>query len=241
MVDSLGDTEAMIAKTCELWGEAQANYEEFCFFTGLRPSEQIALGVSDCDMRNGTVSVSKARVDAHDKDYTKTGVDRIVELCPRALDCLKRQLALRAKLKLAGIVDHEKVFSHPSGKAFHCLQVQWRRWKRTQKALGLGQRDPYSARHTSVSWNLMVGKNPLWLAQQHGHSVAVRRFTRPGRRARRSPGRHERRSPAAPQGSLDVPLQVPSFSARPQCRAFSPRVRSLDHAVTGPLISVLQL
>lgn len=29
------------------------------------------------------------------------------------------------------------------------------------------------ARHTSVSWNLMVGKNPLWVAPQHGHSVAV--------------------------------------------------------------------
>ena len=30
---------------------------------------------------------------------------------------------------------------------------------------------PYNARHSSVSWNLMVGKNPLWVAKQHGHSV----------------------------------------------------------------------
>jgi len=22
-----------------------------------------------------------------------------------------------------------------------------------------------------MSWNLMIGKNPLWVAKQHGHSV----------------------------------------------------------------------
>ena len=60
-------------------------------------------------------------------DYTKTGVDRVVELCPRALDCLKRQLALRARLKLAGKVAHEKIFCHPDDSAFHDLQVQWKR------------------------------------------------------------------------------------------------------------------
>src|SRR5262249_49171815 len=34
-------------------------------------------------------------------------------------------------------------------------------------------RRPYTARQTSVSWNLMVGKNPLWVAKQHGHSIAT--------------------------------------------------------------------
>jgi hypothetical protein len=24
-----------------------------------------------------------------------------------------------------------------------------------------------------VSWNLMIGKNPLWVAKQHGHSVTT--------------------------------------------------------------------
>jgi len=28
-------------------------------------------------------------------------------------------------------------------------------------------------RHTSVTWNLMIGKNLLWVAQNHGHSGAV--------------------------------------------------------------------
>ncbi|HVX91196.1 MAG TPA: hypothetical protein VHC20_06260 [Candidatus Paceibacterota bacterium] len=34
-------------------------------------------------------------------------------------------------------------------------------------------RKPYTARHTSVSWNLMRGKNPLWVAEQHGHRIAT--------------------------------------------------------------------
>jgi hypothetical protein len=32
-------------------------------------------------------------------------------------------------------------------------------------------REPYNARHSSVTWNLMIGKNPLWVGKQHGHSV----------------------------------------------------------------------
>jgi flavorubredoxin len=32
-------------------------------------------------------------------------------------------------------------------------------------------REPYNARRASVSWNLMVGEDPLWVAKQHGHSV----------------------------------------------------------------------
>jgi hypothetical protein len=45
------------------------------------------------------------------------------------------------------------------------------RWRHTLKRLGLRYRKPYAARHTSVSWNLMIGKNPLYNARQHGHSV----------------------------------------------------------------------
>lgn len=29
------------------------------------------------------------------------------------------------------------------------------------------------ARHSSVSWNLMLGRNPLWIAKQHGHSITT--------------------------------------------------------------------
>jgi integrase len=80
-------------------GEGQGNYDEFRFFTGLRPPEQIASQVSDCDLTHGRISIDKARVMRLDKDRTRNSEDRIVELCPRALDVLKRQLLLRAQMK----------------------------------------------------------------------------------------------------------------------------------------------
>ena len=78
----------------------------------------------------------------------------MVELCPRALEVLKRQLAVRARLKLVGKINRENVFFRHDGS-----QVRYR--------------DPYSARHSCVSWNLMAGKNILWVAKQHGHSVST--------------------------------------------------------------------
>src|SRR5581483_48303 len=44
-------------------------------------------------------------------------------------------------------------------------------WRLSLKRTGIRRRRPYCARHSSVSWNLMIGKNPLWVAKQHGHSV----------------------------------------------------------------------
>jgi hypothetical protein len=37
----------------------------------------------------------------------------------------------------------------------------------------LRYRRPYTARHSSVSWNLMAGRNRLWVAKQHGHSICT--------------------------------------------------------------------
>jgi len=84
------DAEALIAAIHADWGEAQGNYDEFRFFTGLRPSEQIALAVTDFDATRGTLSVNKARVDGFNQSTTKTRQDRLFELCPRALAVLER-------------------------------------------------------------------------------------------------------------------------------------------------------
>jgi hypothetical protein len=39
--------------------------------------------------------------------------------------------------------------------------------------IDIRRRGPYHARHSSVTWQLMLGKNLLWVAKQHGHSVEV--------------------------------------------------------------------
>lgn len=59
------------------------------------------------------------------------------------------------------------------GEPWHDLQVQGRHWQRVMKALGLRYREPYQMRHTSATWNLMVGNNLLWVAENHGHSPFV--------------------------------------------------------------------
>jgi integrase len=109
-----------------------------------RPSDEIALELDDIDLARGTIRVCKAHVMMRDKDWTKTGKDRTVELCPRAIEVLKRQLALRA------------------------------RYQPERKEL-------YNARHSFVSWSLMIGKNVFWLAKQLGHSVQT--MLSPGPRA----------------------------------------------------------
>jgi integrase len=169
---SIDDAEALIAAIHQDWGEAQGNYDEFRFFTGLRPSEQIALLVSDCNLKRGTIAVTKARVMARDKDRTKTSEDRIVALCPRAVAVLKRQLALRERWQRLGTrVDHEHVFVKEDGEPIRHLHYGWKRWRRSLERLALRPRAPYKARHSFITWNLMIGKNPLWVAKQHGHSA----------------------------------------------------------------------
>ena len=50
--------------------------------------------------------------------------------------------------------------------------TRWR-WSESIKALGMRRRGPYHARHSSVTSQLMLGKNLLWVAKQHGRSVEV--------------------------------------------------------------------
>jgi integrase len=54
-----------------------------------------------------------------------------------------------------------------------CSVIPWKRWVFAHKKLGIRYREPYHMRHTSVTWNLMIGENLLWVAQNHGHSDAV--------------------------------------------------------------------
>jgi len=142
---------------------------------GRRPAspQQIALLVTDYDARRGALSVTKARVLRRDKDRTKTQEDRYVELCPRALEVLRRHLALRDEYVAAGIIKHQHLFFLDDGRPISDPEITRWRWSESIKALGVRRRGPYHARHSSVTWQLMLGKNLLWVAKQHGHSVEV--------------------------------------------------------------------
>jgi Phage integrase family len=169
---SIQDAEVFIAALHQDWGEAHGNYEEFRFFTGLRPSEEIALTLNDYDRVHGVLSVTKARVDGIDKDCTKTGEDRRIQLCPRAVAILERQLQVRARLMEQHGIQHEPhLFVTDDGGPIPDVKYPYPRWERTLKRLRIRYRRPYVARHTSVSWNLMMSRNPLLIAKEHGHRI----------------------------------------------------------------------
>jgi hypothetical protein len=99
--------------------------------------------------------------------------DRDVELCPRALEVLKRHLALRDRYVAAAKIRHEHLFFLEDGRPISDPEITRWRWSESIKALNIRRRGPYHARHSSVTWQLMLEKNLLWVAKQHGHSVEV--------------------------------------------------------------------
>ena len=82
-------------------------------------------------------------------------------------------MALRAKYVAAGKIRHEHLFFLEDGRPISDPEITRSRWSESIKALNIRRRGPYHARHSSVTWQLMLGKNLLWVAKQHGHSVEV--------------------------------------------------------------------
>jgi integrase len=178
---TIQDAETLIGSIQRDWGEAQGNYDEFRFFTGLGPSEQVALLLDDFDAARGTLRVNKARVAGVYKASTKTREDRCIVLCPRALQVIQRQLALRERLKGAGQIDHEHLFFKANGDPIRSLQYPYVRWRRTLQRLTIRYRKPYSARHSSVSWNLDGRHEPALgretaRPQHRDHAACLRRL-----------------------------------------------------------------
>jgi hypothetical protein len=136
-------------------------------------SYHLALVVTDYDAAHGVLSITKARVNGIDQDVTKTGEDRRIVLSPRAVAILERQLRLRERAVAAGLIHHEALFFTNAGAPIQQLGYGYWRWQRTLKRLAMGYRKPYVARHTSVSWKLMVGRNPLLVAKEHGHRLTT--------------------------------------------------------------------
>jgi integrase len=168
---SIQEGERIIAQSHAEFGTAHGNYEEFHFFTGLRQSEESALTINGCDLVKGKIRITKARVRGRGKDRTKTREDREINLCGRALDVLKRQMSLRAQLVLAGNIDHDFVFFQEDGAPILNLSYPYDRWRYILEKTRIHYREPYNARHSFISWRLMIGENVLLVAKEDGHSA----------------------------------------------------------------------
>ena len=113
-----------------------ANYVEFKFFRGMRPSEVAALRWSDVDLEP-RVHVHRAIVQGQEKTTTKTNTARQVLLNSRALAAVMRQ---RASTQLLG----DFVFLDPRYGTPWLDERAFRRsyWAPTLNALGFATASP---------------------------------------------------------------------------------------------------
>lgn len=164
---SAQERELIIADMLSHYDPQEANYCEFKFWTGLRPSEAIALQWGSVDLVKHEMLVSEAVVLGKRKN-TKTNVARVVKLGTRAMAVLQRQ---RAYTYLAG----GAVFHDPHHGAAWADEKAWKKrcWVPSLKRLGIRYRPPYNTRHTYATTLLMRGVKTAFAAKQMGHSRQV--------------------------------------------------------------------
>lgn len=148
-------------------------YFEFAFWSGCRPSEMIALRWSDIDWFNGTIRIRKSRVRGFEKSVTKTHTVRDVHFNERSKNAL---IALK-ELKLSN--DYVMICPE-TGEPFFNEKPQRNRLVKAMKACQIRHRPAYNTRHTYATMLLMDGLNPLFVADQLGHSLQmlIKRYTK---------------------------------------------------------------
>ncbi|CAM2142548.1 integrase [Pararobbsia alpina] len=159
------EIEAVLAFIAREYDERWLNYFEFAFFTGLRPSEQIALRWPSVDFRSQKVRIEAARVRAIDKG-TKTHRVRDIDVQTRASDALTRQ-------KKHTFMDTESgfVFHNPnSGDRLFNTDAPLIVWHSVLRRLGIRDRDARQTRHSFATLCLHAGMNPAYVAKQMGNS-----------------------------------------------------------------------
>jgi len=150
----------------------------FWFWTGLRPSELIALDWSDIDFVHSKVRVNKALTQAAtapELPKTEAG-DRYVDLLPPAITALKAQ---KDYTYLAG----QEIFQNPRTGARWGGDAPIRKtmWIHALKRAGVRYRYPYQCRHSFATMMLDAGENIRWISAQLGHTdwtFTARTYTR---------------------------------------------------------------
>lgn len=154
----------------------EADYWRFAFGTGMRPSEQIALGWAKIDFLHLRARVDVARVTGKavpggarrtmptlKAPKTRAGV-RDIELTSGAWDALQRQ---QSRTRLAG----GEVWRDPRSRApWGSEETLRKRFAAILALAGVRYRNPYQTRHTFGSVLLSAGFDELWVARQMGHA-----------------------------------------------------------------------
>lgn len=139
---------------------------QFALWTGLRPSELIALEWGDVDWLAGEIRIVRAKTRAADTPETpKTASGRrVVKLLGPARAALLEQ---KARSFMVGA----RIFLNPAtGKPWEGSdEIRKMIWLPAMKKSGVRYRRPYQTRHTYASMMLSAGEHPMWVAGQMGH------------------------------------------------------------------------
>ncbi len=156
-------------------------------YTGLRSGEAASLAWEDVDFENKNVTVRR-NVTIHGFKLPKNFKTRQIDLMPPALDVLKKMRFLTElyPAKKIDVVQRDKTISkqqnvrfifnplcftrHQNREPFITPKSLSRTWKKTLKSAGVRHRRLHQTRHTYACWSLGVIGNPVYVADQMGHS-----------------------------------------------------------------------
>jgi integrase len=139
---------------------------QFSFWTGLRPSELVALEWGDIDWIGGEIRIVRAKTRAATEPESPKTISgrRSVKILSPAREALLQQ---KAATFLAG----GRVFMNPNTRSpwEHSGEIRRVLWLTAMKKSGVRYRRPYQSRHTYASMMLSAGEHPMWVAKQLGH------------------------------------------------------------------------
>ena len=135
------------------------------FWTGMRPSEAVALRRGKLDLTNGTAMIVRSRhLGAEDAPKTRAS-RRTVKLLPNVVELLKITETLHH-------TPDDYVYTDDKGMPIDQSEFA-RNFQGVLRVLGIRPRPFYNTRHTYISVALTAGCNLKWIAEQCGTSVLM--------------------------------------------------------------------
>lgn len=139
-------------------------------YSGLRPGELCALRWSD--IGENVINIQRATNPDGTVKTIKTGQRRSVRLLAPLAQDLREYLLAAGRPRAGSLIVHDDDGKPWSKSMWQCWRVD--RWQPACRAVGLDPVPrPYDLRHSFASLLLAEGRQPMYVARQLGHSVAV--------------------------------------------------------------------
>lgn len=134
------------------------------FFTGMRPSEQIALTEEDLDFTHKQIAIFRSLVEGVEGPTKTETSQRTIDMLPEAEAALLRFRTLREKMT----VKTKYFFCTQRGAEIRPDAILTKIWYPAIEAAKLRRRVMYATRHTFASIHLSRGYDAAWVAHMMG-------------------------------------------------------------------------